>query len=103
MDWQDDQAPSNGICQFCGCDEAQAGADATAIGLADEFEAGVYTCCQVVAWADEQWLAWRTAAVEDGNCPEDVTLPLEIRKATEQLVPVCVRKTRLEDQDSTKL
>jgi hypothetical protein len=48
------------------------------LGFQEEFQGGVYTCCQVVAWADEQWLAWTEAAAEDGRSEEEVTRPLEI-------------------------
>jgi hypothetical protein len=66
------------ICRSCGCSESQASADARALGFQNEFRSGVYTCCQIVSWADGQWLAWVEAAVEDGKPVEDVTKPLEI-------------------------
>ena len=44
-----------------------------ALGLNDEFERGFYSCCQLVAWADEQWLAWTEAALEDGKPLDKVT------------------------------
>ena len=76
------------ICRHCGCTASQAAADALVLGFQDEFDAGAYTCCQVVAWADEQWLAWAEAAAEDGKSEEEATKPLEI---TEQPVVVPVR------------
>jgi hypothetical protein len=27
----------------------------------------MYTCCQISEWADEQWLAWSSAAHENAN------------------------------------
>ncbi len=66
------------ICRKCGCTTPQAAADAFVVGFQNEFEAGVYSCCQVVMWADEQWQAWITAAAEDGKSEEEVTKPLEI-------------------------
>jgi hypothetical protein len=81
----------NGVCRGCGCSQAQAAADAKAVGLEDEFQAGEYTCCQVVQWADEQWLAWREAAMSDGKAPEDATRLLEIEES-ELFVPVHVRR-----------
>jgi hypothetical protein len=59
----------------------------------DEFLAGIYTCCQVVQWADEQWLAWEQAAREDGQAPEEVTSALEVEPDA-LFVPVQVRKSR---------
>lgn len=77
------------VCRFCGCTESQARADAIVLGLNDEFERGLYSCCQLVAWADEQWLAWIEAASEDGKPVDKATEPLEIREA--ELEPVLVR------------
>jgi hypothetical protein len=37
------------------------------LGLVRELQRGIYTCCQIVAWADEQWLAWAEAARQDGK------------------------------------
>jgi hypothetical protein len=90
---EDDQARMDGICRRCGCKQATAAADARAIGFLEEFLAGTYTCCQVVHWADEQWLAWQLAACEDGKTPEEVTNPLEI-KPDALFVPVHVRKPK---------
>jgi hypothetical protein len=91
---EDDQARINGICRRCGCTEGIAAADARAVGFLDEFLAGSYTCCQVVQWADEQWLAWQEAASEDGKPVEEVTRPLEF-EAEALFVPVRVRKPKL--------
>ncbi len=71
------------ICRNCGCTTLQAKADALVLGFQNEFEDGTYTCCQVVAWADEQWLAWSEAAAEDGKPAEEVTKPLEIAESRE--------------------
>ena len=57
------------------------------LGFQEEFQAGVYSCCQVVAWADEQWLAWTEAAAEDGRSAEEATRPLEIMDCP-GLVPI---------------
>jgi hypothetical protein len=91
---EDDQTRINGICRRCGCTEALAAADARALGCLDEFLAGIYTCCQVVQWADEQWIAWQEASCEDGKPIEEVTGPLEIEPDS-LLVPVRVRKPKL--------
>jgi hypothetical protein len=66
------------ICRCCGCTESQAMIDARTLGLQNQFQSGLYTCCQIVAWGDEQWLAWVEAAVADGKPVDDVTKPLEI-------------------------
>jgi hypothetical protein len=63
------------------------------LGFRDEFESGDYTCCQVVAWADEQWLAWSEAAEEDGKSGEEATTPLEIAESA-AFVPVRLREPR---------
>ena len=65
------------ICRNCGCTESQTIADAGTLGLQRELQDGLYTCCQIAAWADEQWLAWLEAAAEDGKPVDEVTLPLE--------------------------
>ena len=90
---EDDQTRVNGICRRCGCTEPQAAADARAIGLLGEFLDGTYSCCQVVHWADEQWLAWLEAGREDGKAPEEIVSPIEI-EADAQFVPVHVRKRK---------
>jgi hypothetical protein len=66
------------ICRHCGCTFSQAEADALVVGFRDEYLAGEYNCCQVVAWADEQWLAFAEAAIEDGKSEEEATKHLEI-------------------------
>ena len=89
----DNQVFVNGFCGQCGCNQMQAAADARALGFEQEFASGIYTCCQVVAWADEQWLAWLTAAEQDGKTPEDdVTRPLEISEPAREYVRVRSRK-----------
>ena len=59
-----------------------------ALGLNDEFEKGLYSCCQLVAWADEQWFAWTEAASEDGKPLDQATKPIEIHEAEPVLVRV---------------
>jgi hypothetical protein len=76
------------VCRNCGCQESEARADARTLGLQQELQRGTYTCCQIVAWADEQWLAWMEAAEQDGQPVEDVTKPLEAGEAEAALVPV---------------
>jgi len=78
------------ICRQCGCTASQAAADALVLGFQEEYQGGVYTCCQVVAWADEQWLAWAEAAAEDGKSENEATKPLEVTECP-SLVPIRVR------------
>lgn len=87
------------VCRLCGCTESQAKADATVLGLNDEFETGLYSCCQLVAWADEQWLAWMEAASEDGKPVDEVTQPLEIHEGEPE--PALVRLRSERQQGST--
>jgi hypothetical protein len=67
----------NYLCRSCGSTRFQALADARTIGFQRELQNGVFTCCQIVAWADEQWLAWVEAAQQDGKSVDDVTSPLQ--------------------------
>jgi hypothetical protein len=90
------------ICRFCGCTESQARTDASALGLNAEFETGVYSCCQVVTWADEQWRAWIEAASEDGKSVDEVTKPLEIHEAEPEPMLVPVRKKRQQGNESSR-
>jgi hypothetical protein len=52
-------------------------ADARTLGFERELQNGFYNCCQIAAWADEQWLAWIEAARQDGKAVDDITKPLE--------------------------
>jgi hypothetical protein len=78
------------VCRYCGSRPSQAMGDARTLGLQDELQRGIYTCCQIVSWADEQWLAWAQAAEEDGKTAADLTKPLEY--GDEEIVFVPVRK-----------
>jgi hypothetical protein len=78
-------------CDACGLTETQALADAKTLGLLEEFRGGVYTCCQVAMWANEQWLAWFDAV--DGGGTElaaGIELPEEPEESL--LVPVRLRR-----------
>ena len=81
------------ICRTCGCTESHAIADARTLGLQRELQNGLYTCCQIAAWADEQWLAWLEAAEQDGKSVDAVTEPLEYDD-TEVVDPIAIRRTR---------
>ena len=62
-------------CRSCGSTRSQAVADARTLGLLKDLQNGTYTCCQIVTWADEQWLAWAEAAEQDGKPSDTVTWP----------------------------
>ncbi|HTF68586.1 MAG TPA: hypothetical protein VK638_38500 [Edaphobacter sp.] len=78
----------NEICRSCLSTEFQIVGDARTLGLLKELQSGIYTCCQIVVWADEQWLAWVQAAEEDGKAVDDVTRPLESAEGETVVVPV---------------
>lgn len=74
--------------QLCRGRQTQAQADAKALGLEQEFEAGVYSRSQLKQWAGEQWLVWLEAAAEDRRASEQ-TEDLEA-----QMVPIRTRNLR---------
>ena len=76
------------VCRGCGCTELQTMEDLRTLSL----PSGDYTCCQVAAWADEQWQAWLEAANDDGKQVDDVTRPLERVEKEAVLVPVHIRR-----------
>ena len=80
----------NNICKLCGRTETEAIADARTLGLEEELQNGVYNCCQIAEWADEQALAWFEAAHADSQCAEYIAPP----QAEEQPVFVLVRARR---------
>lgn len=53
------------ICTVCGYSESRVLAEARVLGLTEEFYKGLYTCCQIAQWANEQFVAWVEAADED--------------------------------------
>jgi hypothetical protein len=63
-------------CATCGHTESQAIVEAKTLGLQQEFESGIYTCCQIVEWAAEQSQAW-FEATHDCRKPDghDTKLP----------------------------
>ena len=75
-------------CTNCGRTESQIIPDAKALGLLQEFQSGVYTCCQIAEWADEQWLAWFEATQEDNKLIDDVTSRSEYEETELVFVPV---------------
>jgi hypothetical protein len=82
-------------CSTCGRTKSQAIADARAVGLHQEFQGRIYTCCQIAQWADEQWLAWFEATHEDGKRVDNVTEWAEPHEAEDLFVPVRLRRPRV--------
>jgi len=87
----------SGKCTGCGRTQFQVASDAKSLGLLQEFEGGVYTCCQIVAWADEQSAAWFDATQEDSHPADIVTLRPEVDSGEIEavLVPVRLRKPQV--------
>jgi hypothetical protein len=82
-------------CKKCGRVEAQIIADAKTLGLLQELQSGVYTCCQISEWADEQWLAWSQATQEDNKGIDDLTIRPEFGETDAVLVPVRLRRQQV--------
>jgi hypothetical protein len=82
-------------CEKCGRAESQITADAKTLGLVQELQSGVYTCCQISEWADEQWLAWLEATQEDNKDDNDVTIRPEFGETDVVLVPVRLRRQQV--------
>ena len=78
-------------CETCGRTECEAIADAKTLGLYEELQSGVYTCCQIAAWADEQWLAWSEAANDEASRSDGFMDGAE-PQAEAVLVPVRFRR-----------
>ena len=79
-------------CDACGLTESQALAAAKTIGLQEEFNCGLYSCCQVSAWADEQCLAWFEALEEDAHAQRALKA-LDDSGKEPALVPVHLRRS----------
>lgn len=82
-------------CGTCGRTEAQAVADAQSLGLEKELERGIYTCCHIALWADEQALAWFEATQADGYGVNDVTGIAEQGEREAILVPIRLRRSQV--------
>jgi hypothetical protein len=63
--------------------------------LLEELQSGVYTCCEISEWADEQWLAWFEATQEDGKVLDNVTIRPEFIETNVVLVPVRLRRQQV--------
>ena len=82
-------------CTNCKRSDSQTVADAKTLGLLQEFQCGIYTCCQIAEWADEQWSAWFEATQEDGKSVDEVTRRPEFGEAEAILVPVRFRRAQV--------
>ncbi|MBV8865836.1 MAG: hypothetical protein JO210_10625 [Acidobacteriaceae bacterium] len=87
------------ICSTCGCTKSLALAHAKALGLLQELQHGIYNCCQIATWADEQWLAWFEATNEDDKSVEKVTKGPDFTEAETVLVPVRGRQCQVHFRD----
>jgi hypothetical protein len=85
----------NNECKRCGRRESQITADAKNLGLLQELDSGVYTCCQISQWADEQRLAWFEAIQQDGKLIDDITIPRDLSESQAVLVPVRLRRAQV--------
>ena len=88
----DNQLIINGLCRHCGCNQAQAAADARALSFEEKFASGIYTCCQVEEWAQEQWSAWVEATRQDAGQADEVMNGSELDEPEATLVPVRLRR-----------
>jgi hypothetical protein len=79
----------------CGHTELEAIADAKTLGLLQEFQSGIYTCCQIAEWAAEQSLAWFEATCDCRNPDGDATTLLESDEKESVLVPVRTRRPQV--------
>jgi hypothetical protein len=84
-------------CANCGRTESQIIADAKTVGLLEEFQSSVYTCCQIVAWADEQSLAWFEATLEDSTLVDNMADRPQFDDSEGEgvLVPVRLRRRQV--------
>jgi hypothetical protein len=79
-------------CAQCGRTKSQTAADSKTLGLVQELQRGVYTCCQITEWADEQRLAWFEAIHEDSHLIDEQSVQPESRDADVVFIPVRFRR-----------
>jgi hypothetical protein len=82
-------------CMNCGRTQSQVIADAKTLGLLQEFEGGLYSCCQIMEWADEQCRAWFEALAQDGKLADDRTTGHDVDDSDIMLVPVHLRRKQV--------
>jgi hypothetical protein len=84
-------------CTQCGRTESEVTADARTLGLLPEFQCRVYSCCEIVEWADEQSLAWVEATAEDNRLIDNMTGWPEVADSDIDgvLVPVRLRRRQV--------
>jgi hypothetical protein len=79
-------------CETCGYTRREIEADAKTLGLLEEFQAGLHRCCDIVRWADEQWLAWFDAEAQDANEAGHRTDSARLTEEEPALVPIRSRR-----------
>jgi len=67
----------NNQCAKCGRMESEIAGDARRLGLLSELQQGLYTCCQISEWADEQLSAWLEAMYQDAQLFDEIGGPNE--------------------------
>jgi len=82
-------------CGTCGHTETQAIVEARTLGLEQEFQSGVHTCCQIVEWAGEQAQAWFEATRDCRKSDRDATESLESDEMESVLVRVRTRRPQV--------
>ena len=82
-------------CMNCGFTESQVIADAKTLGLLQEFESGLYSCCQISEWADEQCQAWFEAIAQDAKLADYTTTRREVDDTDIVFVPVPLRRKQV--------
>jgi hypothetical protein len=85
----------NNKCERCGRAGSRITANAKTLGLLQKPNSGVYTCCQIFQWANEQRLAWFEAIQQDGKLVEDIITRREFSESEVVLVPVRVRRAQV--------
>jgi hypothetical protein len=82
-------------CESCGRSASQVLTDAKALGLHQELQSGIYTCCQISQWADEQWSAWFQATGEDAIPADEMIKPPDFSATEPVLVHVRFRRPQV--------
>src|SRR3954452_22099984 len=82
-------------CPTCRHSESQAVVEAKTLGLMQEFQSGIYTCCQIAEWALEQSLAWFEATRDCRKPDQNATRLLGSDEMDSVLVPVRTRRPQV--------
>jgi hypothetical protein len=82
-------------CANCGRSESEIFADAKALGLYQQLQCGIYTCCQISQWAEEQSAAWFEATHDDAMVADEMIRQPDVAAADPVLVPVRMRRPQV--------